>query len=582
MTFLHEFLPEVERVTAFDVIESRKYIALCEVLERESTPRVRVVHLGSRKTVALLTAQVEAPFDACCFSADGKYLLARTGGMEQYVVVFHWVEERPVGMLRCKTPITRARFNPGSASLLSTSFPARLARLNDKGHFKEIEMAVLHKCPARADHCWLSAKVLLLADTNGSFWVVEDSALKQEMRLPACHTCTVESFSGGFVAGCHDGKVALFRRGDGGDYQPTIILNAPSPPGGAIHAIHIGPREENALLCGDEVYFFSLVDMLKLSELDQIDELRYSVLLSASHRGPVLSLSCAVSKPLLVSAGEDGMIRVWDFRSWTCQLCQMMPEPIVDASIHPDGMQLLVGYYDRVAIFHVSRTELLPWRELPVATLRAVRFAHGGHVFAAVTASSIHIFKSYSHQEVGLLASPTQITCFAWSPNDATLHFGAVDGMAHAWQLEGLRKVHEHKAGHGHVSGLGIFTDVVATDPSKQAAGRDHGSFLMAHLNLVAVCGEPVLRQQMSSDRIQEIAVEQHLSVVRPATRPPRQTDRVRREARLHPPCPLIGSRPSHAHPSPSLLPPRPRWDRSLRSRDPSSSCAAPPVGTSS
>ena len=32
-----------------------------------------------------------------------------------------------------------------------------------------------------------------------------------------------------------------------------------------------------------------------------------------AHAGPVLGLSCAVSKPLLVSCGADRTVRVWDY-----------------------------------------------------------------------------------------------------------------------------------------------------------------------------------------------------------------------------------------------------------------------------
>ena len=180
------------------------------------------------------------------------------------------------------------------------------------------------------------------------------------------------------------------------------------------------------LLCGDEICSFSLADMLKGADTgDQTEERRYSVILSGSHSGPVISVSCAQSKPLLVSAGDDHTIRVWDHRNWTCNFCQVratqtahhtttsprtayyylptyhllpttyyfpltthcplltahcslhrslltahwslltsdllpmpnyqqvMPERLVDISVHPDGMQLIVAYYDRLALFHI-------------------------------------------------------------------------------------------------------------------------------------------------------------------------------------------------------------------------------------
>ena len=39
----------------------------------------------------------------------------------------------------------------------------------------------------------------------------------------------------------------------------------------------------------------------------------YAVAVRGAHAGPVLGLSCAVSKPLLVSCGADRTVRVWDY-----------------------------------------------------------------------------------------------------------------------------------------------------------------------------------------------------------------------------------------------------------------------------
>ena len=46
----------------------------------------------------------------------------------------------------------------------------------------------------------------------------------------------------------------------------------------------------------------------------------YAVAVRGAHTGAVLGLSCAVSKPLLVSCGADRTVRVWDYRAWQCQL----------------------------------------------------------------------------------------------------------------------------------------------------------------------------------------------------------------------------------------------------------------------
>lgn len=119
MNVLHDFPAEVERITAISLTQSLKFIAMCEVVEGSQRPQVRVLKLTRVRsvTVGILSAEVEGPFLACCFSDDGQYLLAYTGEPDHMVVVWHWVEERPSGLMRVKAPIGRARFNPGEWAL---------------------------------------------------------------------------------------------------------------------------------------------------------------------------------------------------------------------------------------------------------------------------------------------------------------------------------------------------------------------------------------------------------------------------------------------------------------------------------
>ena len=70
----------------------------------------------------------------------------------------------------------------------------------------------------------------------------------------------------------------------------------------------------------------------------------YAVAVRGAHTGAVLGLSCAVSKPLLVSCGADRTVRVWDYRAWQCQLVSPQPEGPLGVALHPDGMQLLLPF----------------------------------------------------------------------------------------------------------------------------------------------------------------------------------------------------------------------------------------------
>ena len=149
-SFVYELIAEVKVITALCISENRKYLAMCEQLESGSPPQLRVVHLQSRRSVCVLTAALEGTFVGCMFSGDSKHILAYTGTPDHTTVVWQWAEERPVGMHRSRSALLRVCFNPWMGSLISINSPMRLARLNDQGHFKEIEVLYMPSCSAIA------------------------------------------------------------------------------------------------------------------------------------------------------------------------------------------------------------------------------------------------------------------------------------------------------------------------------------------------------------------------------------------------------------------------------------------------
>ena len=214
MSFFFELAPTVTKLTALCTDQNRNFLALCETShqpdssEQPSPPQLRIIHSQTHRTICVLSAALDGNFAGCCFSQDGKYVLAYTGEPDHVIVVWHWVEERPLGMFRSRSPLTRVGFNPATSSLLSMCSPMRLARLNESGHFKEIEVSALKRYGGAAtDHVWLAAKALVFLD-SGTARVVEDSALKQSitrevMSTHSCmHACS-RSFNRGRPSAAH-------------------------------------------------------------------------------------------------------------------------------------------------------------------------------------------------------------------------------------------------------------------------------------------------------------------------------------------------------------------------------------------
>lgn len=532
MNFVQDAPAGVNELTAMTVSADRRHVCVCErVTSAKATaqPRVRVVHVGGKRTVATLTAAVEGQYEACAFSEDDKYVLAYSGAPDYVVVMWRWADERPVGMMRSKGPIGRVRFSPGSSTLLSINAPMRICRLSDKGHFKEIEVGALKRYGQNAvDHDWLSATKLAVATAfeKGSFSVLifSDGSLAQTIKdlafVPRCVASFVTHGEAGtlderhgFMVGGADGQVLIFRapkegmggggggggvgsgvgdldrlRGGGGDYREVATAQGAAGQGD-VRGLELSPDGSVAIAWCSELCALPLREMLLEAEAapalqaamaagnSAADDERgtrtfsFGVAVSGAHSGAVTAMACSVSKPLLVSCSSvDNTVRVWDYRAWQCQLVSHQPEGPQGVALHPDGMQLLLSFKERLRAFHIGIADLLPWREHSFPCKEVAYSAHG-HYFAAASEKAVLLFDSYGHQQLarleGLGAPPA---CLRWGVDDAFIAAADSTGVVCTWSRRTARKVHEHRAK------CAISSALVAADPQGQSpAGRGGG-----------------------------------------------------------------------------------------------------------
>ena len=158
----------------------------------------------------------------------------------------------------------------------------------------------------------------------------------------------------------------------------------------------------------------------------------YEVLLRGGHVGPIVGLASAVSKSLLVSVGSDCTLRVWDLRRLECQLCAPLHDRPVCVSLHPDGTHLALGFESLLHVEHVGLDAVLPWRQVQLTGIRAVAYAHGGHLLAANTNACITLFDAYTLSRVAnLFGHLAPVTTLSWAADARTLYVGYRNGELH-------------------------------------------------------------------------------------------------------------------------------------------------------
>lgn len=208
MSFVYTPPREVLELTAMAMSPSGTHFAVCEKWNaghETFEPKLRVVHLPAKRkgggddsaplgrTVAVLeSSAVEGAFEHCAFSEDGKLVVAASGAPDFVAVVWRWADEKPVGFFQLHGSASAIHFNPGAAAkLISISSPMRLMRLNENGHFREIEVGVLKRHTEGlevVDHRWLSSSKLLIAASEAdgascALYVFQDGSLKQTISV---------------------------------------------------------------------------------------------------------------------------------------------------------------------------------------------------------------------------------------------------------------------------------------------------------------------------------------------------------------------------------------------------------------
>ena len=97
---------------------------------------------------------------------------------------------------------------------------------------------------------------------------------------------------------------------------------------------------------------------------------------------------------------------MWDYRAWQCQLVSSQPEGPLGVALHPDGMQLLLAFKEKLRAYHIGISTLLPWREFDLAA-RQVCYSSHGHYFAVAVERSVLLFDACPHATPTLTPTPT-------------------------------------------------------------------------------------------------------------------------------------------------------------------------------
>eukprot|EP00743_Colponemidia_sp_Colp-15_P006147 GILK01006607.1.p1 GENE.GILK01006607.1~~GILK01006607.1.p1 ORF type:complete len:1413 (-),score=360.36 GILK01006607.1:147-4334(-) len=491
----------VDRMTAVSVAPNRRYFAVCEMLALSPVAQVSVYEMKApnfkRVRVLQYYESISKEFISVGFSSDAKFVVCLTGGPDYAVVVWDWFKNKPVASYTLNSPVNRISFNPGDAHQLCTTGP---------NHFRlwRIQESTLKPFPAFTnlkdkhftDHAWTDDERIVGTCLEGEIYIVEQCVVKQiidaglqEKGIPI-HT--VKTFSKGFIVGGDDGLLALWERAEESELDGATLFDFNrlwhAGRSSAVTALSMS-HTEDVLACSfksNDIGICSLSNMYLNSEA----ELQFKFISTGFHAGPVTGLDVCMHRPLFVTCcRDDGTVRIWNYATKNCELARkFVGDAPLSVAFHPSGYYLVVGFVDKLRVFHILHEELRLYREVGIKNARDIKFSNGGHLFCASSGKQLTIFNSYTLDMVAILRGHTNtIKDFTWSDADKSLISVGLDGAMFEWKVEGFKRVRE---------------SVLRTSEYFCSAVTPNGTVITAGLDQ----GKPMIRQILENDEIRDFS----------------------------------------------------------------------------
>ncbi|GAB5362526.1 hypothetical protein AAMO2058_000804800 [Amorphochlora amoebiformis] len=393
-----------------------KLLAVAERGDHKTGPSITIYDLETRKKTrpTIFPTDMKSKEIVCmAMSLDGQKLLTLGGAPDWMLINWQWNK----GRILQKTKIS----NPSGAKIYQCSYcptdPACICITGNQilkflrvelNEFRAIRLSHGSREPQNyLSHAWVDVRLLVGTDT-GEILVFVNAEYRGILDTSPCAGISIHciaTFSKGFVCGCDAAKLYVFERDEKKMYKQTCTL-------------------ENS-----QAYVLSISN----SDIQMPEDINFEPLALPYHHGAITGLDVCLRKPLVVTCGLDKK-----------KMYRYLSIPIV--SLHPSGFHLLVGFVDALRLMNLLMDEIRLCKEFQIRGCHECHFSHGGHLFAAANGSSIHIFRTYTCEEIAFLKGHTgKVTSLYWAEDDSILFSAGIDGSVLQWDVSSNSVLAGHK-----------------------------------------------------------------------------------------------------------------------------------------
>ncbi|RKP18864.1 WD40 repeat-like protein, partial [Rozella allomycis CSF55] len=438
-------------ITAISLSDNKRFLAVAE-LSPHNYSAISILDMATmRKRRVLTVPDFSKAFTNIVFSHDNKCLLASSGEPDWSLFYWSWEKGKLLGQQKLSMPasatIEHISFHPQDTTHICVTGNCMFKMFrHTEGGFKSTN---LHKFDTKCytSHMWVSNETVLLGTRDGRFYLSEGGELREDFIVnhekPDEFPLTIlQPFENGFMTGNTNGCISIFERvEDKMVYRKARDVMTNDQQIG-INSVALSPGHDiiSVSLENNQLFGFSLVN----TEISK-DQSSMPLFSYPFHQGSIVGLDTCIKKPLLVTCGADQSVRLWNYEENTCDLVKYFNEDIYSVALHPSGFYVLLGFSDKLKMMSIMSDELRVMKEFPVRACKEVRFCSGGQYFAAANGNTIHVYSTWTYENVNILKGHIgKVKALCWCMNDQVLISGGQDGAVYEWNVVSGKRQNEN------------------------------------------------------------------------------------------------------------------------------------------
>ncbi|XP_032825748.2 cilia- and flagella-associated protein 57 [Petromyzon marinus] len=415
--------------------------------------------------VTVLTGPPPQDVISLGFSTDSRWLLVQAGAPDWLLTLWLWEKGRLMAATRSAPlgggPVHQVSLSPQDAGLACVTGQGvfRLFRYAE-GALRGMgagaaRAAIDPHAPVYLSHAWLGPDRVIVGTDTGRLLTFLGGEQRGETIVespvgsgfPVWAMCT---FARGVACSAGPGTVCILEpgeaRGDPLHLARTLQIPADADAGDedraeapGITSLVFSPSEETLLVSTDQHRLYGVT--LSASDITRGEVSWLEPVSPPPHHGAITGLDVCARKPLAATCSLDRSLRVWNYETNSLELHHVFPEEAHSVALHPSGLQVLVGFSDKLRLLTLLLHDVRPLRDFPVRACKECCFSNGGHLFAAANGNVVQVFSSITFENVANLKGHSgKVRGLAWSVDDARLVSCGLDGAVYEWSpLSGRR-----------------------------------------------------------------------------------------------------------------------------------------------